>query len=198
MNDELKFEEFAKISRLKRDCTITEKIDGTNAQLLFDADGNMLTGSRKREIFPEGTEGKPKGCDNYGFSRWARDNRDELFAFLGEGRHFGELCGGSIQRGYGTTKRHFMLFNTSRFNSCDIPPSLIEAGLGVVPVLFLGVFTTDAVDATMNALQVNGSHFMPGFMNPEGVVIYHHALRSYFKVTYEHDGTGKGTRKGDS
>ena len=194
---ELKFEPFEKMSRMKRECTITEKIDGTNAQILFDAEGNLLVGSRKREIWPEGTEDKPKGCDNAGFARWVYEHREALFEFLGEGRHFGEWCGGKIQRGYRIIEKHFLLFNISRFGPDRqvIPEGLSEAGLGVVPVLYNGVFTTDSVDSVMAELKENGSSFVSGFMNPEGVVVYHHALRTYFKVTYEHDYTGKGKNR---
>ena len=38
---ELLFEEFPKIHRLKRGCVITEKIDGTNAQVNFDEEGRI-------------------------------------------------------------------------------------------------------------------------------------------------------------
>ena len=61
--EELKFEKFSKIPRLNKTCTITEKIDGTNAQIVFDEDGRFIVGSRKREIFPNGTKGKEKNCD---------------------------------------------------------------------------------------------------------------------------------------
>jgi hypothetical protein len=191
---ELKFEAFEKMGRLKRECTITEKVDGTNAQILFDEEGNILVGSRKREIWPEGTDGRSKGCDNAGFALWVYSNRDALFSFLGQGRHFGEWCFGKIQRGYGVTEKKFLLFNTGRFGEGkqEIPDELATAGLGVVPILFNGVFTTDAVDEVMDNLKVSGSRVAEGFMNPEGVVIYHHALRKSFKVTYEHDKTGKG------
>jgi len=194
---ELKFEGMEKIGRMKRECTITEKIDGTNAQILFDEDGNLLVGSRKREIWPEGTEGKPKGCDNTGFARWVYDNRDELFEFLGQGRHFGEWCGGKIQRGYGIKERKFLLFNSGRFGEGkqEIPEGLVESGLGVVPILYQGVFTTDAIDDVMDDLKATGSHFVVGFMNPEGIVVYHHAIRRNFKITFEHDGTGKGENR---
>ena len=194
---ELKFEKFEKIGRLKRSCIITEKIDGTNAQIQFDADGNMLVGSRKREIFPEGHKDKPNGCDNAGFARWAYENKDALWNFLGEGRHFGEWCGGKIQRGYGSDSKSFLLFNTSRFGDGkqQIPSDLIDAGLGVVPVLYDGEFTSDAVDKAMNDLAEHGSYFRSGFMNPEGVVIYHVATKSMFKVTYDHDMTGKGPNR---
>jgi len=194
---ELVFEPFDKIGRMKRECTITEKVDGTNSQILFDDVGNLLVGSRKREIWPEGTDGKPKGCDNVAFARWVYASREQLFAFLGEGRHFGEWCGGKIQRGYGLTEKKFLLFNTSRFGPGRqvIPDELEAKGLGAVPVLHNGIFTTDAVDKVMDELKRTGSRVNSGFMNPEGVVIYHHALRQYFKVTYEHDYTGKGPNR---
>ena len=194
---ELTFEPFQKISRLKRNCTITEKIDGTNSQIVFDLNGDVLVGSRKREIWPEGTENKQKGCDNIGFARWVYENKQALFDFLGEGRHYGEWCGGKIQRGYSVHKRHFLLFNTSRFGEgCqEIPQTLKDTGLGVVPVLYNGIFTTTVVDEAMINLKEHGSYCIDGFMNPEGVVVYHHALRSYFKVTFEHDDKGKWSKE---
>ena len=196
MENELQFEQFQKLSRMKRDCVITEKIDGTNAQICFDAVGNILVGSRKRQIWPEGTEGKDKGCDNAGFAQWVYSLKEELFAFLGEGRHFGEWCGLGIQRKYGLDKKLFLLFNTNRFgpDRQEIPETLSKEGLDCVPVLYTGVFTTDAVDNIMKQLEETGSH-LNGFHNPEGIVVYHTALRNYFKVTYDHDMTGKGPNR---
>ena len=191
---ELVFEKFPKIGRMKRGCTITEKIDGTNAQILFDAEGNLLVGSRKREIWPEGTEGKDKGCDNAGFAAWVYSNREALFAFLGEGRHYGEWCGCGIQRNYGLAEKHFLLFNTARFaeGRQEIPEELKAIGLGAVPILYQGDFTTEAVDSVMLDLFIHGSYLGDGFKKPEGVVVYHHAIQQYFKITFEHDGKGKG------
>ena len=196
MKEELTFEAFPKMSRMKRECTITEKIDGTNAQICFSADGDLLVGSRKRQIWPEGTEGKPKGCDNYGFAKWVYDNRDELWEFLGEGRHFGEWCGCGIQRTYGLDEKLFLLFNTSLFGEGrqEIPRSLKSIGLGCVPIIYNGVFDTNKIDEVMAHLEKWGSD-LGGFDNPEGIVVYHHALRKYFKITYEHDRTGKGDNR---
>lgn len=193
---DLVFEPFQKLSRLKRGCTITEKIDGTNAQICFDADGNLLVGSRKRQIWPEGYEGRDS-CDNAGFAAWVYDNRPQLFETLGEGRHFGEWCGGKIQRGYNLVEKKFLLFNTSRWGEGrqEIPAELQDVGLGVVPVIYEGEFTTSAVDDAMALLLERGSLISDGFKNPEGVVVYHHALRNYFKVTYDHDGHGKGPNR---
>lgn len=201
MSEELVWEAFPKMSRMKRECVITEKIDGTNAQILFGPDGELLAGSRKREIFPEGHEGKDKGCDNFGFAGWVYANRDALFEFLGEGRHYGEWAGGKIQRGYGLTEKQFFLFNTNRFgpDRQEIPDALKEVGLSVVPVLYIGDFTTDTVDAIMLQLKTYGSQVNQHtkFDNPEGIAVYHTALRTYFKVTFEHDGTGKGPNRQD-
>lgn len=196
MPNELVFEKFQSLKRMKRNCVITEKIDGTNAQICFDEIGNILVGSRKRQIWPEGTAGKDKGCDNSGFAGWAYSLKDELFAFLGEGRHYGEWAGMGIQRKYGLKQKVFLLFNTNRFGPGrqEIPEHLALSGLGAVPVLYEGVFTTDAVDKVMQDLRETGSH-INNFMNPEGVVVYHVALRDYFKITYEHDMTGKGPNR---
>jgi hypothetical protein len=86
---------FMKMDRYSREVIVTEKIDGTNAQILITEDGGFFTGSRNRWITPEN--------DNYGFSRWAHRNKDDLME-LGVGRHFGEWWGYGIQRGYGLQK----------------------------------------------------------------------------------------------
>lgn len=84
------FEGFPKTSRYSRGCIITEKLDGTNAQVFVTDDGRLYAGSRNRWITPED--------DNYGFAKWVRANAEEL-KLLGPGRHFGEWWGNGIQRG---------------------------------------------------------------------------------------------------
>jgi hypothetical protein len=42
------FAEFPKMARLSRECIITEKIDGTNAQILITEEGEIYAGSRTR------------------------------------------------------------------------------------------------------------------------------------------------------
>jgi len=74
------FADFPKMARYSREVIVTEKIDGTNAQICITEDGQFLTGSRTRWITPEN--------DNFGFAKWANENRDELMR-LGVGRHFG-------------------------------------------------------------------------------------------------------------
>jgi hypothetical protein len=156
---------------------ITEKIDGTNACVYIGEDGEFLTGSRNRWITPED--------DNYGFSRWAHAHKEELLG-LGAGRHFGEWWGSGIQRGYGLTngEKRFSLFNTGRWNNDSNPP---PDCCYVVPVLYSGIFTSTAVDEALLSLSTKGSAAAPGFMRPEGVVVYQTAGRCYFKKTIEKD-----------
>ena len=127
----------------------------------------------------------PKG-GNAGFGKWVYDNREELVK-LGPGHHFGEWWGGKIQRGYGLKEKRFSLFNTSRWND-ETKPTCCH----VVPVLYQGLFTTTAVDEAIERLQREGSLAAPGFMNPEGVVVYHVAGNLMFKKTIEKDEMPKG------
>lgn len=189
----LEFETFPKIGRMSSNCTITEKIDGTNAQIVFDEHGNMLVGSRKRAIFPEGsvydtaTQRPRRGTDNYGFAKWAYDNHPALFNFLGKGRHYGEWAGHGIQRAYGLDQKRFYLFNTARFGPQGqaIPTELQELGLDSVPVLYEGEHDSREVCDEMTNLKVFGSR-INGFDNPEGVIVYLHGLKSYYKDTFEY------------
>jgi hypothetical protein len=170
----VEFESFQKIARLKRACVVTEKIDGTNAQVAFTDDGTMYVGSRNRWITPE--------ADNMGFARWCAENRSELEK-LGPGRHFGEWWGAGIQRRYGLTEKRFSLFNTSRWNAENLP-----ACCSVVPVLYSGEFSSGVVDDCLVRLSLSGSAAAPGFMDPEGVVVYMPQAGKLFKVTLGDDG----------
>jgi hypothetical protein len=172
------FKGFGKIARLTRDCVVTEKIDGTNAQIYIGEDGDFLTGSRKRWITPEN--------DNQGFSKWAHEHKEELMQ-LGPGRHFGEWWGKKINRAYGLDERRFSLFNRGRWNEDNIPPCC-----HVVPLIYEGIFTSDIISKIIFDLAGNGSLAAPGFMKPEGIVIYHTAAGVYFKKTIEGDEMPKG------
>lgn len=174
------FEEFQKIPRLRRGCVITEKIDGTNAQIHITEDGQILFGSRSRYIVP--------GDDNFGFAKWADAHKEELLK-LGPGRHYGEWWGSGIQRGYGLTsgEKRFSLFNVGRWTAEELP-----ACVGLVPKLYDGPFSTDMVERLIEELRTDGSKAAPGFMKPEGIIIYHAAARSLFKVTLDKDEEPKG------
>jgi RNA ligase len=178
------FVAFPKIPRLYRDCVITEKIDGTNAQVYVTEDGQVLTGSRTRWITPED--------DNFGFAAWVRDNADDL-KNLGTGQHMGEWWGGKIQRGYGVSDKRFSLFNTSRWTEDNTPKCC-----SVVPVLYRGLFTAYAVEDALEDLQKDGSRAVPGYPNPEGICVYHEAAGQYFKVLLENDHMPKGVVKNPS
>ena len=186
------FNKFPKMARWSKEVIVTEKIDGTNAQIFIGEDGEFLTGSRNRWIEPEN--------DNFGFSRWAHENKEELMS-LGPGRHFGEWWGSGIQRNYGYNKgeRFFSLFNAIRW--CKGDPKEIPTGnpnvvkmqdvapecVGIVPVLWRGEMDNLDVEKILADLVHEGSKASPGFMNPEGIVIFHVAAGVGFKKTLEND-----------
>ena len=179
------FEAFPKIPRLRRDIVVTEKIDGTNAQVVVTEDGQVLAGSRTRLI----TLGKQ--TDNYGFAQWVKDHEDELRACLGVGRHFGEWWGAGINRGYRCTcmndgARRFSLFNTDRWPPEGVGPC------SVVPVLYKGPWSDEAIKECLSNLEVFGSVAAPGFTRPEGVMVFHRASSSMYKVLLENDELPKG------
>jgi hypothetical protein len=174
------FEPFQKIARLSRECVVTEKIDGTNGQIYIDEDGVVMAGSRNQWCTEKD--------DPFGFLRWVMANRDELIVELGPGRHFGEWWGSGIQRGYGLPKgeKRFSLFNTHRWGGATLKLC------GVVPVLYEGVFDTAVIQSYVTLLGATGSKVAPGFMRPEGVVIFHKAANLLFKKTIEKDEAPKG------
>ena len=170
----MEFRKFNKIARLSREIVVTDKIDGTNGLIAIGEDGEFQVGSRNQWITPE--------KDNAGFARWAYAHKDELMQ-LGAGFHYGEWWGHGIQRGYGLKEKRFSLFNTSRWSDDTVRPACCH----VVPVLYTGMFDTDAIEDILECLKVRGSVAAPGFMQPEGVVIYHTAGNVYFKKTIEGD-----------
>lgn len=189
----IQFEGFPKIGRLFRDIIITEKIDGTNAQVHILENGRVLPGSRKRYITPD--------KDNHGFAAWVEAHADEL-RLLGHGRHFGEWWGKGIQRGYGLDEKRFSLFNVSRWYDSRHDPggvalncfglrTAVPSCCHVVPILYLGLLTTQTgieVVKAVEKLREYGSVASPGFMQPEGIVVFHVPTSYLFKVTLESDG----------
>lgn len=172
-----KFTPFPKIARWSRSVIITEKLDGTNACVWIGKNGDFRTASRSRWITPQD--------DNYGFSQWAHENKEDLLS-LGVGGHSGEWWGHGIQRGYNQTHKKFSLFNTSKWNAnkpecCD-----------VVPTLYQGILNETIIHTIIEKLRSEGSKAAPGFMDPEGIVIWHEASRTYFKKTLKNDEAPKG------
>lgn len=181
------FQGFPKIPRLNREIVITEKIDGTNAHLFITDEDVIWPGSRKRWLLPGQS-------DNYGFRAWVEEHHDELLQ-LGPGHHFGEWWGQGIQRKYGLDHRRFSLFNVKRWRGGNYavdyhPTPRIEVPTccHVVPILdFGGLFDSLRIQDAMNSLQAFGSTAAPGFMDPEGIVVYHTAGKCMFKMTFDGD-----------
>lgn len=202
------FHPFPKIPRLHREVVITEKIDGTNALvhiedkafgegaggvpdgvsvvIVADDDEEPMSelwiraGSRRRWITPE--------ADYFGFARWVRDNANEL-ARLGPGSHYGEWFGAGIQRRYGLSEKRFALFNTSRWEDPAVRPKCCD----VVPVIEEGNADTlnYMVHTSIQELRNRGSVVVPGFRDPEGIVVFHTASNHLYKVTLEDDAQPK-------
>lgn len=182
------FREFASIARLSREMVVTEKLDGTNAQVFVGEDGTIRAGSRNRWLTVEN--------DNFGFARWVAEHADELRA-LGPGRHYGEWWGSGIQRRYGLEEKRFSLFNTGRWTGDRYQGHrCVEAPVcHVVPVLARTAFDTGHIDHVLDCLATMGSEAAPGFMKPEGIVVFHVASGALFKKTLDKNDGHKGGGK---
>ena len=140
------FRGWPKIPRLMKDMVITEKIDGTNAQIFIGADGFVRAGSRKRWV--------TSADDNHGFGRWVEENQDELRRILRPGRHFGEWWGQGIQRHYNMKRKVFSLFNTNKWSGIFE----INGQLQTVPILDIWMpFNTTRIEQVAKDLRETGS-----------------------------------------
>lgn len=188
---------FRKIPRLSRQCVITEKLDGTNCVVHISGD-KMFIGSKNRWLAED--------SDHYGFRAWCMAHKEELFT-LGDGFHYGEWWGGGIQRGYGLAKddKRFSLFNVDRWCLRGQSPKVRndESGkvqdvlppcVALVPIAAECPFNTANVEQVMDAMRRGGSLAVPGYMNPEGIVVYHKAADQLFKKTFDGDGEPKSKR----
>ena len=145
--------------------TISEKIDGANACIII-ADGEIVgVQSRDRLITPED--------DNYGFAAWVEKHKDDLIG-LGDGYHYGEWVGPSIQKNPLRLKRkHLFLFNTFRWNeNSSNRPGCCD----VVPVLYQGILELETIPVLLEELKNRDTKH-------EVVVVYYHAFRKYTKHT---------------
>lgn len=194
----MKFIPFDKIPRMNRDIVVTEKIDGTNASILIEdatmiedeslitevVDGwALLAGSRNRFITPTD--------DNYGFAAWVKENAADLVQ-LGSGQHFGEWWGSGIQRRYGLDHRRFSLFNVKRWYDFENSTQLAPDCCDVVPTMYMGPFSQEAINRCVEDLKNNGSYAALGYSDPEGVIVYHTAAYQLFKITCKNDEKPKG------
>jgi len=163
----MEFKPWPKITRLenKRPAVFTEKIDGTNACIVIGDDGEFACQSRTRFITPD--------SDNFGFARWAHENKEELLK-LGPGYHYGEWWGLGIQRGYDLQEKRFSLFNTRRWGEHN--PNTPKC-VSVVPTI-----RADSWDEARYLLTSNGSFAAPGYMRPEGLIMYEPDTDTCFKI----------------
>lgn len=180
------FKPWPKITRLenKRPPIFTEKIDGTNACVVVhtlcglenypkpiyihdggDQQFGVWAQSRTRLIYPDN--------DNRGFAKWVLENAIELVK-LGEGHHFGEWWGQGINRGYGLTEKRFSLFNTRRWGPHNPHTPKCCHVVPIIPVHF----PQDA----LAELYDYGSIAAPGWMKPEGAVMYEPDTDTCFKI----------------
>lgn len=192
------FKKYGKTPRLYRDVHITEKLDGTNAQITimpatndwyesddwipalttaFDGALILFAGSRNRIIRPG------KGTDNYGFAQFVHDNAEELATALGVGRHYGEWYGNGIARGYDLPEKRLALFSP-RWQQAEAAgelPDRVEA----VPLIKQVRFDQVNFVQEISDLVRHGSHAAPGFMNPEGIMVHHSASKQIYKLPIE-------------
>lgn len=163
----MEFKAWPKITRVenRKSPIFTEKLDGTNACIVIGENGEFLCQSRSRFITPED--------DNFGFAKWAQENKEELLK-LGPGYHFGEWWGKGIQRGYGLSEKRFSLFNTRRWGAHNRnTPSCVST------VPFIRART---VEEARELLITNGSYAVPGWMRPEGAVMFDPDTKTCFKI----------------
>lgn len=199
------FERFPSLTRFSHGWTVTEKIDGTNACILIApiddpainhglmtarvGDTFLFTQSRNKIITPTD--------DNAGFAKYVEQYAPEIVEALGEGRHYGEWWGKGIQRNYGMTGKKFSLFNAARWSG-PMQGGKLPAQMDVVPHFVLNDYignTSTTFDTIMEKLKMGGSLAAPGFMNPEGIVMFHRPSGTTFKKTFDYDEQGKWAEK---
>ncbi len=177
---------------------VTEKIDGTNACLVFEEDGTMYAQSRNRIITP--------ATDNQGFARWAYYHQDELFNILGPGRHFGEWWGRGIGRKYNMEHNVFSVFNNGRFYKTDpgttmdsmstrAATSSIFDQVSAVPLIYTGEYNSPDMNMAIAEL-ANGSSkaaaaYNVDFKDPEGVCYYFREFDKVAKLVFANPGKHK-------
>lgn len=174
------FKAWPKIPRLENEVYhITEKIDGTNGAIIIKPLEEFVDAlplwyndiyaigaqSRTRLITPED--------DNFSFAKWVKDNAEQLISDLGVGYHYGEWWGKGINRGYGLEERRFSLFNPTKHSDvCYHVPKIAAVSAEAL---------IETIQDEIEQLKM-GSYAAPGYMRPEGLVIYAEKAKTYWKV----------------
>lgn len=211
---DLEFAKFGSIGRLYRDVTITEKIDGMNACIVIkqvlgeEIYRNTLTvvnnvpyGNFSACRFSIGVQSRKQFLsldkDIQGLAAWVTEHARELVLALGPGYHYGEYWGKNIQRSYHQKRNWFSLFNTKRWNKENV--GHID-GLLTVPILYSGPYADWVNEMQLHRLETQGSFAAQEVddreldFRAEGIVGWHVALDTYYKVTLDGDGH-KGAAK---
>lgn len=214
------FPKFSKIYRFRRECIITEKIDGTNGLVRiedlgiipestpFPNDGDVfyepLTGTTfiktADTVYTVRAGSRNRWLttdkDNYGFASWVAGNAADLVQ-LGPGHHYGEWWGAGVQRRYGMDRKIFSLFDAHRWVG-NVPENTPPECVSVVPILTQGVMGDETINAALQWLETKGSvaSFLESegehFMRPEGIIVYHLQTRNRYKILIENDDVPKG------
>jgi hypothetical protein len=161
--------------------TITEKLDGTNSQIIITEDYEIFAASRSGFLTAE--------KDNHKFYQWVRARQETLLNLLGPGRYVGEFVGRGIQRNYGLQEQRFYLFNGLHPDmvDSDFRNALRSINIGFVPVLaedinFWGLpkeIKDASADLLLNGSQVNH------YDQPEGIVIRSNPSNIIWKVIFD-------------
>lgn len=164
------FKPWAKTSRLESPCVMSEKLNGANGAF-------MAAKTEPTEEYPfewaVGAQSRTRlaeiNSDQTGIAQWVLRNYESLIHDLGEGYHYGEFV-----KGNGLKEPHFFLFNTGRWQHVDFQTPTLR----VVPILYEGEYSQQALDDCILDLETNGSKVLA--TPPEGVVVY-----------WKHDGSIK-------
>jgi len=219
----MEFQAFKKIPRLSRDCIITEKIDGTNAQVFIVNSQDFYS------WFEENTEAYQDEAEKFLeqyclYIKLTVESDYYLYMFAGsckrwldtssKGDNFGfakwvqanaeELLKLGEGRHYGEwygqgIQRGYGL-DHKRFALFNVhkwsDDEIRPKCCDVVPILYKGMFDTNQIKLCLANLMSGGSSAISNFKNPEGIIIFHSASGQLFKKTIENDEQPKGVKNG--
>lgn len=199
----IEFKAWPKTSRLFREVTVTEKIDGTNACIVFEPDpvcGKFDCGDDAHYVYAAQSRNRiiTSKSDNAGFAAWVQENHAALFEKLGYGRHYGEWWGQKIGRKYNMPFRVFSIFNTDLWSvqlGDNIAYEMQNGFLTHVPVLGRFDMDTSVIMDCAEYLNDGGSVasrvFGIEFDRPEGICVFHSTSRVVQKFTFDKNDAGK-------
>jgi len=198
----MSYPSYPKIERFKNIyCVISEKVDGTNGLISIYEDTEADNKTTIEVRFGSRNKWIDVHNDNAGFCNFftphiekikmipkvLQDNAENELDDRNEASRFpiriyGEWYGQSIQRNYGLKEKLFMPFSTI------LAEAMISVGIPnikVPEVIYKGKFSTLELSHAMGLLSTDGSLVVPGWFNPEGVVIYFPKYNFCLKDTFE-------------